>query len=190
MYRKATALVLAVVLGSSTGCSHLFMAKAPDPVPAPDRVVDCTTSTAAPILDTACSVYFVANTLVVATLPDCNQGGFGKSCLESKNAGLALSAALAGLCMFGVAAGYRNAERCQAVKQQNELCMSGDLVACGSLNPAWRPGAMPTEDWPGTEPALPVPSQREDGFPHGAPCTATWECAAGLTCDVGRCAAP
>jgi hypothetical protein len=201
MVKQAIALFLTLTLVSTSGCSFAFMTRAPEPVPAPNYPVDCTSSTAAPVLDTICAAYFVANTAYISTIPDCNSAGYGNDCVEEKGTGMALNVGLAALCLAGAVSGYGKAARCQAVKNQNALCITGNREACGALNPTWRPQmqqqpapaswlpAAPPVAPPAAPAAAPAPEQRPDGLPHGANCTATWQCATGLACSAGRCVA-
>ena len=156
----ALLVALSLPLG---GCSWIFMTKAPDPVVAPNYPVDCTSSNAAPILDTICSAYFVANGIYLLAIPDCASAGFGQSCAESgaKYAGAALSAGFAALCGFSAGAGYPAATRCQQVKDLNALCITGDMGACQKLRPGWAP--------PAGIPGAPAPPAMPPAPPPGAP---------------------
>ena len=165
------ALVVASMLPLS-GCSWIFMTKAPDPVVAPNYPVDCTSSNAAPILDTICSAYFVANGIYLLAVPDCSHASLGESCVDSgaKYAGAALSAGLAVLCGISAGTGYPASTRCQQVKDLNALCITGDMAACQSLRPGWipparapAPGAAPV---PGIQPA---PPQAPPAAPPASP---------------------
>ncbi|MFT3913293.1 MAG: hypothetical protein QM704_04130 [Anaeromyxobacteraceae bacterium] len=204
MHRKATAVLLALTMIPSGGCSFMFMSRAPDPVPAPNYPVECTSSTAAPVLDSVCTGYFAVNTAVIAGMKDCKDAYAGESCLDGKGGGMALSLGLGALCLASAVSGFGKAQECQAVKNQNALCITGNVQACGALNPNWRPTVTPAPQpvppaapaatpapVPALAPALPAaPAQRFDGLPAGANCTATWQCAVGLACPAGVCAAP
>jgi hypothetical protein len=148
---RRIALLVALALPLS-GCSWIFMTKAPEPVAAPNYPVDCTASSAAPILDTICSAYFVVNGIYLLAIPDCASAGFGETCYDSgaKYGGAALSAGLAVLCGISAGAGYPQATRCQQVKDLNALCITGDLGACQRLRPGWTPSAAPP--YPGVTP--------------------------------------
>src|SRR3954468_15871086 len=103
MIRTAT---LVVGLYAS-GCSYMFMQKAPEVVAAPNYPLDCTTSTAAPILDVICASYFVINGGVILAAKDCSTASFGESCLTGgqKAGGVLISAGLAALCGFSAGSG-------------------------------------------------------------------------------------
>jgi hypothetical protein len=165
---RRIALLVALVLPLS-GCSWIFMTKAPEPVVAPNYPVDCTSSNAAPILDTICSAYFVVNGVYLLTLTDCSSAGFGESCTDSgtKYAGAALSAGLAVLCGISAGAGYPASTRCQQVKDLNALCITGDLGACQKLRPGWTPPAQPAPppNQPPPQPAAPPPPKPGAGAP-------------------------
>ena len=147
-----------------SGCSWAFMHRAPQTVEAPNYPVECTSSRAAPALDTICAGYFVVNGLVLATRTSCDQASPGQSCVESgtKTGGILLSAGLATLCAVSAGTGYGNANRCEAVKSANALCITGNEAACRQLNPRWSPPLkLPAaESAPGPAPTpLPAPSR-------------------------------
>ncbi len=150
--KRRVAFVAALTLPLG-GCSWIFMTKAPDPVVAPNYPIDCTSSNAAPILDTICSAYFVANGIYLLAVPDCSHASIGESCIDggTKYAGAALSAGLAVVCGISAGAGYPSSTRCQQVKDLNALCITGDMRACQALRPGWTPpsGAPP---FPGVAP--------------------------------------
>ncbi len=167
--RCSAALLLFAGVAQS-GCSWIFMSRAPDPVPVPTAPVDCTTSRAAPILDTICSAYFVANGVVLAASQTC-PSATGGTCFDqgTKVAGIITSAALAGVCGFSAAAGFGYANRCEETKEVNGLCISGNERACLKLNPDWspprfvpgapaQPPAPPPVAPPPETPAVPPPS--------------------------------
>lgn len=136
---RAALLLLTGALAQS-GCSWIFMSRPPDPVPVPTAPVDCTVSRAAPILDTICSGYFVANGIVLAATQTCPSPTNG-TCFDqgTKVAGIALSAGLATVCGLSAAAGYGYANRCEETKVVNGQCISGNERACLKLNPDWSP---------------------------------------------------
>src|SRR3954470_5879289 len=103
MIRTAT-LVVGLFAG---GCSWMFMQKPPEVVAAPNYPLDCTTSTAAPVLDVICGSYFVINGIYLLSAKDCANAGFNESCLSSgqKAGGFLLSGGLAALCGFSAGAG-------------------------------------------------------------------------------------
>src|SRR5262249_44683688 len=109
----SSSAALLLVLGlAQSGCSWIFMSRAPDPVPVPTAPVDCTVSKAAPILDTICSGYFVANGIVLAATQTC-PSPTGGTCFDqgTKVAGIITSLALAGVCGASAAAGYGYSNR-------------------------------------------------------------------------------
>ena len=171
-----TALLVAV-LHAASGCSWAFMHKAPEPVAAPNYPVECTSSRAAPVLDTICAGYFVANGIYWASQKSCASASFGESCVESgtKTTGVLLSAGLAALCAAAAVSGYPNATKCEAVKAQNALCITGDEAACKRLNSSWTP-------------PLKVPAAPAE--PAAAGCTKDTDCKGSRVCDRGVCVEP
>jgi hypothetical protein len=167
--------VAAVAVGfalTSSGCSWAFMNRKPDLVAAPNYPLDCTTSRAAPVLDTICAGYFVANTVVLAGFKTCESASPGESCYASgtKNGGMILSAGLAALCALSASSGFRNANQCSQAKDLNAMCITGDFSACQALRPGWTPpgGATPAFH-PSMQRAAPVPAAGT------APDDATWD---------------
>lgn len=173
---------------SMTGCSWIFMTKPPDSVAVPHLPVDCTTSRAAPVLDTICSGYFVVNGIVLLAVKDCANASFGENCANSstKTGGALLSAGLAVVCGVSAASGYGNAARCEQIKDSNLMCMSGDVSACRRLKADWTPpggwqpiGSFPPQAPAGPEPPVPVPG-----------CARDTDCKGDRICEQGVCVAP
>jgi hypothetical protein len=161
-----TAASLAVLIGSG-GCSWAFMSKPPKTVLAPNFPVDCTSSRAAPVLDSICSGYFIANAAVLAGSKTCSDNIFdpdNANCVDAdtKSAGTVLSVGLAAICGVAAFNGYKSASRCAALKAQNVGCIGGDPQACQALAPGWRPGAT-------YQPIIPFPLQPPATTPAPSP---------------------
>lgn len=168
MRKSLVALVVASVC--TNGCSFAFMSRAPQPVLAPDYPVDCSSSRAAPVLDTICAGYFVANAIVLAGATTCDNASFGEACYESgvKTGGMLLSAGLAGLCALSASSGFRGASHCSQVKQLNAACITGNESACVTLTPGWTPRAADRF-------GAPTPARAPFRGPAAAPAdAATW----------------
>jgi hypothetical protein len=186
---RLVAVALAVSIVPLSGCSLAFMNRAPDPVAVPDYPVECTSSRAAPVLDTICGGYFVANGLYWAAQRSCNEATFGQTCVDAddQTTGVLLSAGLATLCTASAVAGYRKASGCEMVKRENAACITGDEQACLRLAPNWRPAVRkPAEP---VSPAAPVPASASLA-PLGGRCDNEVDCAIGLLCGAGRCMNP
>jgi hypothetical protein len=155
----------------TTGCSFMFMARAPQPVLAPDYPVECSSSRGAPVLDTICAGYFVVNAAVLASATSCDDASFGETCYESstKTGGMILSAGLAGLCALSATSGFRNANQCSQVKSLNALCITGNEAACVTLTPGWTPRADRFGSPSPTRPS-PVPASSGSSW-NAAPAT-------------------
>ena len=166
----------------STGCSWIFMTKAPGQVATPNLPVDCTSSRAAPVLDTICSGYFVANGIYLLAVKDCADASFGETCVSSgtKTGGALLSAGLAVVCIASAASGYGYASRCEQVKDWNSLCISGDLSACQQLRPNW----VPQANW------QPGPAAPEIQRPEPSGCSKDTDCKGNRICERGLCVEP
>jgi hypothetical protein len=171
--------VLALLLQATSGCSLAFMSKAQDPVATPAYPVDCTSSRAAPVLDTICAGYFVANGIYWAAQTSCDQASFGESCVSSSNktTGVLLSAGLAVLCGVSAGIGYGTATRCQDVKTLNAMCITGNEESCKKLNPAWVPSMR--------VPAAPAPPAGA-----GTGCSRDTDCKGDRICVQGSCVEP
>lgn len=157
--------LLVAVLHLFSGCSWAFMTKPPEPVMTPSYPVECTSSRAAPVLDTICAGYFVANGIYWAAQTSCDSASFGETCAESstKTSGLLLSAGLAALCALSAGSGYGTATKCEAVKTQNAMCITGDEAACKRLNSTWTPPLkFPAASTGETAPAVPGCSKDTD----------------------------
>jgi len=148
--RAASTFLVAVFAVSGSGCSLAFVQKAPEPVMAPNYPVACTDSRAAPVLDSICAGYFVANGLVWANSDD----------TENRGNGIAISAAFLALCGLSAINGYRAVDRCEQVKSLNAQCITGDENACRTLRPGWTPRQLPAA--PPIPPPAPAPAPPPD----------------------------
>ena len=98
-----------------SGCSLVFMTPPPS-APAPGFArphVDCTTSNAAPIIDTAVAVYQLAAVAYVSTLDDARFAHYPISRQTDMALGGAWAAGFAGSAVYG----YLSAARCRRIKQ-------------------------------------------------------------------------
>jgi hypothetical protein len=162
-----------------SGCSWAFMTKPPEAVPAPNYPMDCTTSRAAPVLDTICVGYFIANGIYLAALQDCASASFGQSCVSSstKTGGVLLSTGLGLLCGFSAASGYGYAARCEEKKNLNALCITGDQQSCRQLRPGWAPPPAGA-------------SGPSTGSDPGYGCAKETDCKGDRICVSGVCVSP
>lgn len=178
---------LALVSGS-TGCSWAFVEKKPDHVVAPNVPISCTTSNAAPVLDSICTGYFVLNTALVASR---DYGG----------GAVLLSGGLGLLCALSAGSGFGATRDCRAAKDANALCMTGSEAACRQLNPAWstrsqrdsdaspefrppiRSGVAPAEVWQAPAAGAPAPARLPG-------CSKDTDCKGERVCEQGTCVEP
>lgn len=155
---RLVALLLAALL-PSTGCSWIFMTKAPQPVPVPNYPLQCSDSSVAPVLDTICAAYFAVNIAALAGATTCENARPGVKCVKSddRSAAIGIDLAIIGLCVASASSGYISSARCGEAKTQNALCITGSDEACRQLNPAWtRPPLAPP---PGFQPVPPPAGQ-------------------------------
>jgi hypothetical protein len=141
----AACVALAV---SGGGCSWAFMTSPPARSTFGDPVA-CTSSKAAPILDTLCASYFLLNTASIAARPKCDASGWSQDpdCLEAgtRSAAMGLALGIAGLCAASAVSGYSSASRCNLMK--------GGWT---SAEPVDRPsGWTPRPEPPDPQPAIP-----------------------------------
>jgi hypothetical protein len=193
---------LAFLLQLTSGCSWAFMKKPPESVAAPDYPVECTSSRAAPVIDTICAGYFAVNTLVLAGAKTCDSAAPGEACVESgsKGGGIALSVGLAALCAISAGSGYGRASKCQDVKNTNALCITGNEVACRQLNPSWQPrrppgapapqGAAPPAPYGQPVAPAPVAPGVDTPVPSAGGCTRDVDCKGTRVCERGVCVEP
>jgi hypothetical protein len=180
-------VLLVVLVHSLSGCSWIFMTKAPEVVATPNYPVECTTSRAAPVLDAICAGYFVANGIYWAGQTNCADASFGESCAEgsTKSTGILLSAGLAALCAVSAGSGFGTATRCEVVKGYNALCITGDEAGCKKLNSSWTPPMkLPAA------PAVSAPAAPAAEAPAGAGCVKDVDCKGDRVCERGACVDP
>ena len=141
---RCIALATSVAVLQGTGCSWIFVNKAPElPVPS-EPPVACTTSVASPVIDTvsaalaaAMGVAFIASgTMPVAPCspPDwC----FGQDMARGLTTGLAVTGGvlLASAIPLAISAGYGYSKTadCRQVKETQLACVSGVEPACLTL---------------------------------------------------------
>ncbi len=184
---RAVSLAL---LFHASGCSYLFMERAPDVVPTPDYPVQCTSSRLAPAVDTVYAASFAAGAAIFALMPRCSTGPDGTdSCVDSgaKTALVGTYAALA--VATGVIAhrGFEAANACQRVKNLNVLCITGREDACRALNSQWTPRRTAPPgggEWQPAGPPVDVP------VPGAAGCTKDVDCKGTRVCERGVCVEP
>lgn len=191
-HQKATALLLATVLGaSSSGCSLVMVTKPPDGPIDPSARLGCTPpTTAIPSTDVVAGYLAAAAGAVVAVVgvsggPDCQNGGPCASVATNwKLMGLGVGLmALGYASVRSGAAGARWVTDCQALERDQRSCLGGSPAACARLGDP--PASEPPPEGP------PAPSSRgTQGFSLGETCATDAECQAGLACQYGRCAAP
>jgi hypothetical protein len=164
MTRSLLAVTLAI---STSGCSYGFMSRAPRPVLAPDYPVDCSSTRAAPVLDSICAGYFAASAVLFAAATSCSAAS-GEFCFDSgvRTGGILAYAGVAGLCALSARTGFREASHCREVKSLNALCITGHESACTALTPGWTPRG--SDRW-GSSPRGPArrPAAASDGDDSG-----------------------
>ena len=134
MRRLTSSFVLGTLAASlatsGTGCSWLYMTRAPSPVPSPERPVECTTSRFAPIADSAYAVFAAAAGGAVLA---------GTSSCDQYCAGAFVAVSFAALLAASAVSGFHDASRCDDVRALNALCIKGDVASCRRLDGGWVP---------------------------------------------------
>jgi hypothetical protein len=184
--RRSSLALLAVLLQSTTGCSFAFMNKAQEPVPVPTYPVDCTSSVAAPVLDSICSGYFVLNAIALAGMKTCDSNPYDPNCIASstKSGGILLSAGLAVLCGVSAGSGFGYASKCEGIKNLNAMCITGNEASCKKLNPAWvAPLKLPAPTPAAADPTGAAPAA-------GPGCSRDTDCKGERICVQGSCVEP
>jgi hypothetical protein len=172
------------------------MTKPPAVVAAPNYPVDCTSSRAAPVLDTICAAYFAVNGLLVASTTSCENASPGERCITSSNktGAVLLDVGLVALCAASAASGYGMATRCGVVKDANALCITGHEASCRQLNSRWTPPMRLPADAPGAAPqAAPTPAAEPSlpaSPPQGENCSKNRDCTGNRICERGACVEP
>ncbi len=150
-----------------------MMNRPPTPPVEPSPPVACTTSRAAPILDTVGAVFAggvgLTTTGYGIAVPVCSSFCI----LEPESAGAKAGIIAAGVAItalgvlsaWSAADGYGWASRCENVKAVQLACVSGVEASCAELR---------------------RPPPREGKAP-GEACEASDECRSGCTCYLGRC---
>jgi hypothetical protein len=142
--RRALALlVLGALLGTESGCSWIFVHKAPAGPVEPVPPAECTSSVASPVLDTvgAALLGIIGGAAIVggATAKCGPSTGFGVSlCTSSEQQALIIGGGLlvlgAGTALaFSAAHGYGTTAQCRHLKADQLSCISGVEDACQSL---------------------------------------------------------
>jgi hypothetical protein len=118
-------VALSLVLTFGSGCSPIFMIRPPKT----DEPIDCTTSVAAPVLDTIVGAAFAAPVILDAARSTC------KNCRWETSDKIMIIMNGSFVVASGLAAflGYRNASHCSKMKSQYTLCLNGDEPSCKAL---------------------------------------------------------
>jgi hypothetical protein len=169
---RATSLgLLSISLGGLSGCSFLFTTKAPSDAelartPGP---VECTTTRAAPIVDTVIAGLEVARVGVAANASDSD---YSNAAFDRKT-DIAFGVGFAALYTASAVYGYTVTARCSTVK---EARLRGPLPPYGYPGPYVYPSAPPGYPPPGYPPpaygppGYPPPSNPPPGYaPPGYP---------------------
>ena len=147
-------VLLAVVLLFGDGCSVLFVKRPPPGPLEPQPPVECTTSVAAPVVDTVLAAGSLTGGILMAT-DKCSPSGFlGSLCTAEKAGGAGLIAAGVALAAVGIY-GYLATGECRGVHETQLACVSGVESSCLTLKER---GAVGPPQAPDPSPSAP-PSQ-------------------------------
>jgi len=136
---RVVACGVALALVHGTGCSWLFVHKAPHGPVEPAPPVECTSSVAAPVIDTTGTVLLGASGLLLAgygAAANPGDGGWGGPTYGEQAALIGVGVAAVGAAValgFSAASGYSNAAECRHLKEAQLSCVSGVEVSCQGL---------------------------------------------------------
>ncbi len=187
--RTVGSLALALLVQGASGCSYLFMERAPEVVAAPEYPVHCTSSRAAPIIDTIYAASAGLEGVLFAVMPTCGSTP-DEGCVDSgtKAALVALSAVEAAVVAVAAKQGFDSAKRCERVKDLNARCITGREDACRALNSSWTPSRRaPATEWQPAGPGAPPVDAPVPGVPG---CTKDVDCKGTRVCERGVCVEP
>jgi hypothetical protein len=148
----AVFLSMAALCAGSAGCSFIFV-RGPPSQPRQTRVVDCTTSRVAPVLDTIFGGLEAVRTGVALAASDANY----QNTSINRSADIGLGLAFTGLFVGSAVYGYIETGRCDDIKTKSESTESSDEESSKS-----KPSSTPTTA-PATSSALQTtePAARE-----------------------------
>jgi len=132
---RGLATAMAPCLIATAGCSWLFVQKRPPPPVEAAPPVQCTSSAAAPILDTVfASLYGLGGAAAVVAGAVAQGGdsldvGLGKAQIAMGALWLAAGVALA----FSAAHGYAAISDCRELKAAQQACFGGFEASCAAL---------------------------------------------------------
>ena len=141
---RCIALVASVAVLQGTGCSWIFVTRAPElPVP-PEPSAACTTSVASPVIDTiaaglvaAMGVAFITSGTTPVSPCSPPEWCFGQDTARGLNTGLAVTGgvllASAIPLVFSAGYGYSKTADCRQVKESQLACVSGVEAGCLTL---------------------------------------------------------
>jgi hypothetical protein len=132
------------LLGEGTGCSWIFVTKAPTPPVAPAPPAGCTISVASPVLDTIFAGLLAAGGIAVIAISESSrpQSCSGSFCLNLNPGGIYnTGATIAGAVMaagaiplaFSAAHGYSTTAECRDLRSAQLSCTSGVEDSCRML---------------------------------------------------------
>ncbi len=156
--RIGVASMLSAIMSSGTGCSWLYIKKAPQPVAEPNQPVDCTSSRAAPVADTLYAATFAS--AGVASFYGASKCSGGRCYYYELGA---VASSIAVTLAVSAAMGFQQASRCDDVKALNALCISGEEASCRKLNGTWVPPSTWTPRVPSHASLLPQATDEAKG---------------------------
>jgi hypothetical protein len=158
---------LAALAILSSGCSVLFVKRAPSSVEDPTAPVSCTRPPVAPILDTAVVAAGLVTAIDVASWESCSDPYASVACINQKDKDrtVAIAGGIAAAYALSAIVGYSQTSTCRRTVNLNRRCIGGDIAACQALQPGWVPRSGPAS-W-GVPPSAPPPSPGRP--PPGAP---------------------
>jgi hypothetical protein len=129
--------IVASLMLLTCSCSWLFQTRPPEIGSNAPYPVQCTTSDAAPVLDTIAGIFWTGTAIGVLA-GDCN----GSNCDTGAKVGAAaLSGGIALAYYLSAGSGFQLTKRCQKLRETSSSCAGGDERSCAILN--WDPRKAP-----------------------------------------------
>jgi hypothetical protein len=138
--RPVVLVAVALALVPGTGCSWIFVHKPPpEPVPVTPPAV-CTTSVAAPVVDTVLAAAALGTGIAAIAMSSKSSGsctGFGCINMSGLNTAGMVAGAVLGVASvplaFSAGHGYSTTEECRELKYAQLACISGVEASCDRL---------------------------------------------------------
>ena len=141
---RVVAALVVLAMGPASGCSWIFVTRAPEPPVPSEPPVNCTTSVASPVVDTVAAALLAASgvALIVSgayAVPPCSAPDwcFGQDLARgfatgfTVTGGVMLASAIP--LAFSAGYGYATTADCRGVREAQLACVSGVETSCAGV---------------------------------------------------------